>query len=236
MVSPPPSPEPRTPTASRPPLGPVPWNETETWRERVLAALPLFVVGGACTGLAVSLYFAGTTAHFGASGTVLLRPWVLFVALGITGLSAGVVALFAEDPLEAPRERVTAPARPPPPILSREKIPFFFGRSRESYPGPTPRERSGVPARVGPAARTSSVAAGSLAPLTPGRPAVNARAWDESSIPIAEPHRHPKEVWDESPEEFEAAAAKPAPPAVVLSQLDDIEESLRKKPATSRAD
>jgi len=236
MVSPAPSPGTRSPTASRPPPGPVSLNERETWRERVFAALPLFLVGGACAGIAVYLYFAGTTTHFGASGTVLLRPWVLFVALGITGLSAGVVALFAEDPLEAPRPGVTAPARPPAPIPSKEKIPFFFGRSRESYPGPTPEERPGVPALVGLAAPTASVRGSSLPPSTPGHPVANTRAWDESSISLTEPRRHPREVWDESPEEFEAAAAKPAPPAVVLSQLDDIEKSLRKKPSTPRAE
>ncbi|HKN06183.1 MAG TPA: hypothetical protein VJ021_01070 [Thermoplasmata archaeon] len=211
-------------------------TEPESWREKVYAALPLFLVGGLCTGLAVYLYLAGTTTHFGASGAVLLRPWILFVALGITGLSAGVVALFAEDALEAPPEKVTAPAVPPTTIRFKEKTPGFFGRSREGYPGPTPEERPGVPVSAARAAPGSSVTVGPGPLPTPGRPVVDARTWDESSTGPTEHRRYPKEVWDESPEEFEAAASKPAPPAVVLSQLDDIEKSLRKKPTTPPAD
>ncbi len=210
--------------------------EPESWRERVFAALPLFLVGGLCVGLTVYLYFAGTTTHFGASGSVLLRPWVLFVALGITGLSAGVVALFAEDALEAPLERGTAPGSPPTSIRPKEKTPGFFGRSRESYPGPAPEERPGVPVSAARAAPGSAATPGPAPLPTPGRPVVNARDWDESSTGPTEHRRYPKEVWDESPEEFEAAASKPAPPAVVLSQLDDIEKSLRKKPTTPSAD
>jgi len=211
-------------------------TEPESWRERASAALPLFLVGILCAGLAVYLYFAGTTTHFGASGAVLLRPWILFMALGITGLSAGVVALFAEDALEVPGEVASAPAKPLTPIRSKEKTPVFFGRSRESYPGPTPEERPGVPVSAAGTAPGASVTTGPAPLSTPGRPVVDARTWDESLTGPTEPRRYPKEVWDESPEEFEAAAAQPAPPAVVLSQLDDLEMSLRKKPVTPRAD
>ena len=64
----------------------------ESWEERFSAAVPLFLVGSACVVVAVELYFSGTVTALGGS-SVLLRPWILFVALGITGLGAGTIVI-----------------------------------------------------------------------------------------------------------------------------------------------
>lgn len=85
---------------STPPSDPSPGasGEQESWAERFYAALPLFIVGGVCVGMALDLHSAGPGTSFGGDGSVALRPWILFLALGITGVCAGVVALFAKDP------------------------------------------------------------------------------------------------------------------------------------------
>lgn len=70
--------------------------ESGRWKENVYAALPLFIVGGACCVVAAEFYLTGAVTRFGDSGSVGLRPWVLFLALGITGLAAGIVTLFTE--------------------------------------------------------------------------------------------------------------------------------------------
>lgn len=79
------------------PPSPEPSSETETWSERVYATLPLFLVGGACLAIAVQSYLSGTVMGLG-SGNARLQPWVLFLALGLTGVSAGTFALFLEEP------------------------------------------------------------------------------------------------------------------------------------------
>jgi hypothetical protein len=109
-------------------------TEQESWAERFYAALPLFIVGAACVVVALELYGAGTVTTLGGNGSVHLRPWILFVALGITGICGGTVALFVKDAfVELPevREPVTPP-RPAPAwdesLLEPE--PRTFGRRR----------------------------------------------------------------------------------------------------------
>lgn len=209
-------------------------SENETFRERFLAALPLFVVGGACVAAAVYLFLAATAV--GGSGTVHLRPWVLFVALGLTGLSAGTICLFAEEatsapaPLGMPVAPVSSPRTPTP------AAPRGFGRPRPGYPGPSPEE---MPMHVGTEGLGSpspaGVPAARAAPASSRRP-FNARDWDESDIPPTAASSSSKDAWDEGSEEFEAAASQPAPPEVVLHQLDELELSLRKKPASPPPD
>jgi len=106
------------PSAPSPPSASSPGSSSgqESWAERVYAALPLFLVGGVCVGLALQLHATGAGASLGGSGSVALRPWVLFVALGITGLCAGAVALFAQDLFAESHEveeEVTSPRSPP---------------------------------------------------------------------------------------------------------------------------
>jgi hypothetical protein len=90
--------------------------EQESWAERIYAALPLFIVGTACLIVALELYGAGTVATLGGNSSVHLRPWILFLALGITGICGGTVALFVEEVFVEPRlaEEVVAPPRPTP--------------------------------------------------------------------------------------------------------------------------
>jgi hypothetical protein len=197
-------------------------GERESWKERLLAALPLFVVGVVCVASAVFLYLSGAATTIGGSGTVHLRPWVLFVALGITGISAGTIALFAEEPsLYARPEAAGIGAPPSTPSPAREM--------------PEPR-RSELPILVASDGLGSPAPAGVPAPrstLVPSRPPVTARVWDESDIAPAAPGSDSKDSWDESSEEFVASASVPAPPEVVLHQLDELEVSLRKKPTSS---
>ena len=114
-----------------------PESPRETWAEKVYAALPLFIVGGACLAVAVDLYVSATTAPFLGSSSVRLAPWTLFLALAVTGLSAGVFALIMEDeelPLTA-APPVTAVPRPAPAPLWDESTltpakPSSYGRPR----------------------------------------------------------------------------------------------------------
>jgi len=209
--------------------------EVESWNERFLGALPLFVVGGACTASAVFLYISGVATTVGGNGSVHLRPWVLFLALAITGLSAGTIALFADGEAEAPG----LPSSPSPPAAPTAsplpKRSAAFGR-----PALRPRESS---------AGESGGAAGAAYVATPapaGTPAaratpaahrspMSARVWDESELPAGTPTAFARESWDESTEELEATASAPAPPDVVLRQVDELEASLRKKPASHGA-
>ena len=73
-------------------------SHVESWSERLYAALPLFVVGGLCLAVALVLYTEGAVTSLGGSQAAHLQPWILFVALAITSLAGGTVALFAEEP------------------------------------------------------------------------------------------------------------------------------------------
>ncbi len=88
----------------------------DSWAERFYAALPLFIVGAACIVVALELYGAGTVTALGGNSSVHLRPWILFVALGITGICGGTVVLFVDDAFVEPRpvKETVAPPRPAP--------------------------------------------------------------------------------------------------------------------------
>ena len=86
---------------------------TETWEEKLYAALPLFILGGACLAVAVDFYQSGATTPFAGSSSVRLAPWGLFLALAVTGFSAGIFALLLEDEEPTPAEPPVI-ARPPP--------------------------------------------------------------------------------------------------------------------------
>ncbi|MGP8158313.1 MAG: hypothetical protein ACLPWO_01685 [Thermoplasmata archaeon] len=91
-------------------------DEQKSWAERLYAALPLFIVGAACIVVALELYGAGTVTALAGNDSVHLRPWILFVALGITGICGGTVALFVDDAFVEPHPatEVVAPPRPAP--------------------------------------------------------------------------------------------------------------------------
>ena len=115
--------------------------ETETWSKKVYAALPLFIVGGACLAVAVELYSSGTTANFGGNGAARLYPWALFLALGVTGFAAGTFALLAEDE-PTPTVAVEAASPPPSPTsaawdestIAPAKSGYVRPRTWERYP------------------------------------------------------------------------------------------------------
>ena len=86
----------------------------ETWGEKVYAALPLFIVGGACLAVAVDFYVSSATTPLLGNSSVRLAPWMLFLALAVTGLSAGLFALIMEDEEPTPAPEVTPAARPTP--------------------------------------------------------------------------------------------------------------------------
>ena len=95
-----------------------PGTAPETWGDKVYAALPLFIVGGACLAVAIDFYVSAATTPFFGNSSVRLAPWMLFLALAVTGLSAGVFALIVEDeePMPAPPVVPTvhpSPASPP---------------------------------------------------------------------------------------------------------------------------
>ncbi|HYB79196.1 MAG TPA: hypothetical protein VEG66_05495 [Thermoplasmata archaeon] len=125
----------------------------ETWGEKVYAALPLFVVGGACLAVALDFYFSAASTPFLGSSSVRLAPWALFLALAVTGLSAGVFALLIEDeePVPAPvRARPVAPVpqpSPAPPLwdestLAPAKPSHFRPRTWERH-APAPEDFAG---------------------------------------------------------------------------------------------
>ena len=149
-------------------------SEQESWGERIYAALPLFIVGGACIVVSLQFYMAGADASFGGNSSVALRLWVLFAALGVTGVCAGTVALFAKESLVEPVETEEAVAAPSPPP-----------------------------------------------------------DWDESSIdpdPMALGRRR---TWETDERWLTAASSEVSASDGVLDQIDDIEQSLRKKSASS---
>jgi len=141
----------------------------ETWEERFSAAVPLFLVGSACFVVAVELYFSGTLTALGGSA-VRLRPWILFIALGVTGLGAGITALFTED------------------------SPTASGVSAEPVPAPD---------------------------LVPD--------WDESRLDSVPRSSLGPLYAEEEGEDLGGPAAAALPADLVLSQLDEIEESLRRR-------
>lgn len=220
------------------PLTPAPdrTTEDESWSERIYAALPLFIVGIVCVVVAILLYLEETASAFGASDSVRLHPWILFVALGITGLSSGTVALFAEDVLTEPT-RLSPPISAPPTLAApKPKTRWLFGRSRRSAPRPAAKKPT-LPSPVAsrPAYDPTGPVTASPRPV-PSRPAVTAPSWDESEVGTVGPVPQPKEAWDETPEELEAGASEAAPADFVLRQLDELEASLRKKPLSPRRD
>ncbi|MGP8075183.1 MAG: hypothetical protein ACLP8Y_00335 [Thermoplasmata archaeon] len=209
--------------------------EMESWQESFFAALPLFIVGGVCVTFAVYLYLAGASTTFGADGSVHLRPWVLFVALGITGIAAGTVALWVEDAPAAPREvpKAPVPSKTPPPPKAKAPHPLFA--PRKGYPGPTVQELATLSDRVN--LTQSSPAARSTAPSpppSPSRPAVSAALWDEDLIGLDERTPEHEEVWDTDSSPSSGPVAERMRPDAVLKQLDEIEASLRKKTAAAR--
>ncbi len=120
-----------------PPVAPA----TETWTERIFGALPLFVVGGICIGIAVDLYYMSATAEIAGVRSARISPWVLFVALGVTGLAAGIFAVFSEEePEVAPTPRTTpATSAPLTPAwdesnLVPDKSGYVRPRTWEQYP------------------------------------------------------------------------------------------------------
>ena len=94
-----------------------PESPAETWGEKLYAALPLFVVGGACLAVAVDFYASGASAPFMGNSSVRLAPWALFLALAVTGLSAGIFALLAGDEEPSRAETVVALPEPASPSL-----------------------------------------------------------------------------------------------------------------------
>ena len=143
--------------------------DPESWEERFSAAIPLFIIGSACLVVAVELYFSGTATSF-AGSSVRLRPWILFVALGVTGIGAGAVALFTK------------------------------GSEWES-PSRTDAESASSPTAE----------------------------WDESEIePVSRSSLGPL-YGDEGEDPIGGSEPPPLRADLVLSQLDEIEESLRRR-------
>ena len=87
---------------------------SETWGEKVYAALPLFIVGGACLAVAVDFYVSSATTPLIGNSSVRLAPWMLFLALAVTGLSAGLFALIMEDEEPTSTREVSPAVRPTP--------------------------------------------------------------------------------------------------------------------------
>jgi hypothetical protein len=83
------------------------------WAERFAAAFPLFFVGVACLVVSYEMYVAGTVSVFDGNSSVHLQPWLLFLALGITGVSAGIVTLFVEEEPAGPSGLEAAVATSP---------------------------------------------------------------------------------------------------------------------------
>lgn len=115
--------------------------EHETWGEKLYAALPLFIVGGACLAVAVDLYFSGTTANFGGNSSARLYPWALFLALGVTGFAAGTFVLLLEEEPSPPAAPEPAPSPHEPALpawdestIIPEKPGHFRPRTWEQYP------------------------------------------------------------------------------------------------------
>lgn len=117
-----------------------PESPPESWSEKLYAALPLFIVGGACLAVAVDFYTSGAAAPFMGNSSVRLAPWALFLALAVTGLGAGVFALLMEDEEPVPAEPVAAspPLAPVPPwdesTITPEKPSYVPPRTWEQHP------------------------------------------------------------------------------------------------------
>jgi len=208
--------------------------ESEGWQESVFAALPLFIIGALCLLLAIDLYLSGTTTAFGGNGSVNLRPWVLFVALGITGIAAGTVALWIENPQITRAEPPKSTPRPPTLVRPTPRPPPTPGAARRSYPGPSAPELAGLsprPALVRAPPRPTPAAAKPSPP--PARPTASAAIWDEDLIGPEESRPGPEEEWDAG-SMGPGKVAERMPTDAALRQLDEIEASLRKKTAARR--
>ena len=89
-----------------------PETRTESWSQKLYAALPLFIVGAGCLAVAIDLYYSGVTTRLNGS-TVRLYPWVLFLALAVTGIAAGIFALLLEEEEPTAAGETSASAAPP---------------------------------------------------------------------------------------------------------------------------
>jgi len=155
-----------------------PPTEGESWQEKLLGSLPLFVVGALCLAIAIELYSTGATTPSGTNGSVHLYPWALFFALAVTGIAAGVFVWFLEEEPAAPAEVAEAVSEP------REEAP----------------------------------------------------EWDESALEPEKPLYIRPRTWERYPLSPAEAGFESVPPDAVLNQIDEIEESLRKKPRKDEAD
>jgi len=155
-----------------------PPGESETWREKLLGSLPLFVVGALCLAIAIDLYSTGATTPSGTNGSVHLYPWALFFALAVTGIAAGIFVWFLEEEPAAPAEVVETAIEP------KEEAP----------------------------------------------------EWDESALEPEKPFYLPPRTWERYPLSPAEMGFESVPPDAVLNQIDEIEESLRKKPRKEQTD
>lgn len=228
---------PSTPTASSSPSGyalvdpPGPIRggsaEEESWGERFYAALPLFLVGVACVVVAILLDPNGIATSWGGNGSVRLRPWILFLALGITGISSGTVALFADDMLETPRPVTMGAASPSgvqEPTATRQW--FSLGPHRRRS-GSKPSVERVTPRAVPRASMASGRTAGP--PVSAPRPESSAPIWDESAIEGGGEAPRDQDDWSEDEAVPDALLKERSSSGAVLRQLDELELSLRKR-------
>jgi hypothetical protein len=119
---------------------------SETWQERLFAALPLFIVGGACLALTFDFYLTNTATGIGSSSGVRLQPWSLFLALAITGIAAGTFAMFVEDEEPATVAPTVAPVSTTPSASPTTPVPAAVPEWDESVI--EPEKQTYVPFRI----------------------------------------------------------------------------------------
>jgi len=205
-------------------------NEQETWSDRVYAALPLFVVGGLCFSIAASIHSTGTATGSVGNGSVHLQLWILFVALGITGIGGGTVAMLAEDTIDETARAERAPSAEPTQGPPNRKPRWLFGRSREERPGRSPLTSTTHPQSPSASFIEARIAAGSRPSRLPPTPP----PWDESVIEWEEHRPVRGDSWDLNSNAFRAAAFDSSSPDVILRELDELEQSLQKRAGTRR--
>ncbi len=103
--------------------------EPADWRGRLSAASPLFISGAVCLAI-FGVLFADRATGFGSP----FAPWILFLALGVTGVTGGIISV-AMDGHELPEAEAGRTASSQAPAYRRAHSLLPVHRSPDSHRG-----------------------------------------------------------------------------------------------------
>ncbi len=165
----------------RPTPGPLPDpdNEPADRRERLEGALPLFLAGAVCLAISGVLF-----ADRGAGFIARFEPWILFLALGVTGVVGGLVSVVVDADDQAESKTYRRFSSEVPASRRAFSLPSVH-RSPDFHPEPVPvLPTSGAmpatPPSTAPVAARASEEQGKRASPRPASPTREAKPTDNA--------------------------------------------------------